>query len=1167
MAGVASLTMVFSSIPTVFAAETNPIEITGTHSATSSDTSTWWQPIDSAFLTDKVSEKADVNIVVDPSITYQQYEGIGISLDETSVSNLWKLGEKEDGTYDMDKIEGIVKMLCSPEEGAGFELFRLTIGSPDCIEHIPFWSYDDMPHGEEDWNLEHFSIEKDITYHIIDTAKLIQKYNPDVKFFASAWSAPGWMTTTDSFVGKVNADNTDYNDSELRDDCIEVFAEYYAKYVEAYAEQGIDIYAITELNEPGCAVPYPSMQMTIEQQQKLAIAIKNAFAAHHLDTKLWMNDFNFWDWKNPESTETKNYYRVFENTEAGQLGNETFAAADGVAFHPYWGDASAMKDAFNTYGLPVYLTEAGGMDPGTVLSYFRLNCSSYAGWAMITDQRGGTLHWTNGTQFIPEENVEEWAKIGARNSWPNRLIVAHQDTKEPTYASYFGNLGQMAKYLDAGATRVYSSDPQNGVTNATYINKDNGDTVEYVMVLNNTGNEKTVNVSVGGKTGNITIARGFTTLTWTMPKGNTEGNTAPVIDPIDPIVTGQYETLTYRVTATDDQHDTVKFYALEAPSGVAVNPKTGEVTWTPSSVGEFDIVIAATDGVSHSETTMHIVVESAPLPVPGRLNVGESATEESNSSSVYEINAAAGGTYLLTVNYTTAGAVTDQAVTVVIDGEEVVTKTLTTATNNNSMIMPIDLTAGIHEISVKYTGIDFTVNYLNIAEKTDTYIPATIEAENYKDGANVTLSSSRRTTAISMTDISWAEYDLKSLAEGEFVVSANAATTVADVVLTISVDGEEVATLDVPQTRNATTYSATGDSTPFTLTRGNHTVRLTLNDGSVAAFDKISFKTDALVVADKEALQAEVNEANTIDLDQYINDGKDTFTDALANAQAVLADEEATQAQVNSALNNLKLAISGLVPTADKTLLANAIELAKGLDLDNYVSNYEKEALPGVIADAEELLNNPDALQNEVNYQTEDLLKVVNGLVEKADKTDLDSAIADAEAVDTELYTENTVKVFTEALETAKTVSADEFATTEDVNIATIALQEAQAKLVTVSSVKELENLIAESEGLDLEKYQNTEGFAEAIEAAKAVLNDENATQEDINAALTALRAANGALVPIKTDIPNDGKGPESPTTVATGDHAMIMPIAAVCVIAFAGLSVLVYKKKKERME
>ncbi len=97
-----------------------------------------------------------------------------------------------------------------------------------------------------------------------------------------------------------------------------MFARYYVKYLQAYAKHGIQVDALTLLNEPGIDVVYPAMDISVEQQQKLAVAIKREVQARRLGTELYVHDFNFWDWRDPNSTETKNYYRILNDPQAQQ---------------------------------------------------------------------------------------------------------------------------------------------------------------------------------------------------------------------------------------------------------------------------------------------------------------------------------------------------------------------------------------------------------------------------------------------------------------------------------------------------------------------------------------------------------------------------------------------------------------------------------------------------------------------------------------------------------------------------------------------------------------------------------------------------------------------------------------------------------------------------------
>ena len=259
-------------------------------------------------------------MVIDPSTLRQRYSGIGFSLDETSVSNLWKLTPA--------KREKAIRLLVDPKTGAGFDRFRLTIGSPDLIEHLPFWSYDELPAGvTEDWNLKYFSIQRDIDLHIVDTVKLIQRYNPRATFFASAWSAPAWMKTNNRFLGEValkpGSTTTYYQVGKLRDD-----AHRRVRPVLRQVRPGV-----REARHQGRR-PDPAERARHRRglsgdghQRRAAAEARDGDQARgearpSCDTELYVHDFNFWDWRDPNSTETKNYYRIF-NDPNGRQGRAT----------------------------------------------------------------------------------------------------------------------------------------------------------------------------------------------------------------------------------------------------------------------------------------------------------------------------------------------------------------------------------------------------------------------------------------------------------------------------------------------------------------------------------------------------------------------------------------------------------------------------------------------------------------------------------------------------------------------------------------------------------------------------------------------------------------------------------------------------------------------------
>ncbi|MEU9386946.1 glycoside hydrolase family 30 beta sandwich domain-containing protein, partial [Streptomyces sp. NPDC048279] len=577
--------------------------VTGTYA---SDGVRAWRPLPVVRTGTDTGGPVDATVVADPSALRQEYTGIGFSLDETSVSNLWKLTPGERARA--------VRLLVDPEHGAGLDRFRLTIGSPDLIEHLPFWSEDDLPAGvTEDFGLKHFSIRRDLDLHIVDTIKLIQRYNPRATFFASAWSAPAWMKTNNRFLGEVAlkpGSSTDYYQAgKLRDDCIEVFARYYVKFVQAYARQGIRVDALTLLNEPGMDVVYPAMDISVAQQQKLALAIKRELRDARLGTRLYVHDFNFWDWRDPNSTATKNYHRIFDDAPDGSVtGAQVRRAADAIAFHPYWGDPTVMRDAYEQTGKPVQLTETSDLSPSTVLDDFRLDAGSYILWAQTTDQDGGTLHWTPS-----RDNDIDWDQVAATTKWPDRLVTVNTATKRFTVRDELYRLGQFAKYLAPGDVRLESSAAADGVSNVVYRTRDGG----YVAVLGNgAGSDRRVRVAVGDQTFVVTVPAGsFATYRWQGKARTDSRDHAPVLAPAADVVADQYGTAQVPLKATDRDGDRLSYYATELPDGVTLDPGTGLVTIRPTATGERDLTFYVTDGRAHDQVTFHLTVRPHAAPV------------------------------------------------------------------------------------------------------------------------------------------------------------------------------------------------------------------------------------------------------------------------------------------------------------------------------------------------------------------------------------------------------------------------------------------------------------------------------------------------------------------------------------------------------------------------
>ena len=163
-------------------------------------------------------------IVVDDQRTYQTILGLGSSLEHSTCFNLSQLAP--------DQRAEVLKRLFDPQHGIGINLARICIGTPD-FTNRPWYSYDDLPAGEKDPELKKFSIQQDRDY-ILPVLKQALEINPELLIFASPWSPPGWMTSTDDMIG-----------GQLLPDFYDAYARYFVRFIQAYQNEGIPIYAIT----------------------------------------------------------------------------------------------------------------------------------------------------------------------------------------------------------------------------------------------------------------------------------------------------------------------------------------------------------------------------------------------------------------------------------------------------------------------------------------------------------------------------------------------------------------------------------------------------------------------------------------------------------------------------------------------------------------------------------------------------------------------------------------------------------------------------------------------------------------------------------------------------------------------------------------------------------
>jgi glucosylceramidase len=301
----------------------------------------------------------DPVIAVDSTTTYQPIDGFGYALTGGSAQLIYSLPADQRAALEQELFG---------TDGAhiGVSYLRVSIGASDMSARV--FSYDDnATPAQPDTTLANFDLSDDKTY-LVPLLKEILAINPTIKILGSPWSAPVWMK-----------DNNNSKAGSLASQYFGIYAQYFVKYVNAMAANGITIDAVTPQNEPLNANNNPSMVMTDTAEKRFVRDwLGPAFKAASIKTKIIVWDHNC---DVPSYPQT-----ILADANAAQY-------VDGSAWHLYAGDISALSTVHDAYpNKNIYFTEQYVGGPG--------NFGGDLDWHVKNLIVGATRNWSR--------NVLEW---------------------------------------------------------------------------------------------------------------------------------------------------------------------------------------------------------------------------------------------------------------------------------------------------------------------------------------------------------------------------------------------------------------------------------------------------------------------------------------------------------------------------------------------------------------------------------------------------------------------------------------------------------------------------------------------------------------------------------------------------------------------------------------
>ncbi|KAL3870680.1 hypothetical protein ACJMK2_038724 [Sinanodonta woodiana] len=398
-------------------------------------------------------------VTVDRNRHYQTVDGFGAAISNSAAYVIYHSPQRHE----------IMQTLFG-SSGIGISYIRLTMGGSD-LQAVPPYTYDDLPSGvATDFNLDHFSIAKDREF-IIPILKEAISINPKLKILGSPWTAPAWMKTSHSlFGGAFRAEDRYY----------QALSQYFLKFIQAYAAEGIPIDSITTQNEPMLSRDsYPTMTMSWENQRDLIKTyLGPLFKSHNIKTKIIIFDHN---WSGSDYPE-----HILADSTAS-----SFIA--GVAWHCYEG----------RHDTPLYFHEKHPH----VGMYFT-ECSG-GGW---DTNSAGTLAFDMRNLFIGQTRafakiVLLWNLALDEHSGPKVGVNGCQDCRGVVTVNSNGgyqknieyySIGHMSKFVQPGAIRLES--PYFGWDDLHTVAFKNPDQSVVIVVVNAySGHPKSFTIELDGK--------------------------------------------------------------------------------------------------------------------------------------------------------------------------------------------------------------------------------------------------------------------------------------------------------------------------------------------------------------------------------------------------------------------------------------------------------------------------------------------------------------------------------------------------------------------------------------------------------------------------------------------------------------------------------------------
>jgi glucosylceramidase len=353
-------------------------------------------------------------IDVDDTARYQRILGVGGAMTDTSA---WLIYDQLDAATRI----GLMNDLFGTA-GIHLSYTLVPMGASDFTRTGQPYTYDDIPAGQSDPQLAQFSIAHDDAY-ILPALREMLQINPQTMLMATPWTAPPWMKANDAYDDSNGA-------GTLLGSAYQAFANYFVRFLQAYAAEGVPVGAIVPDNEPNSAATFPSMAFTASgEAQWITQNLEPALDQAGLHPRLYGGDVG---WAAP-------YY------PSALVSSPANGALTGVAWHCYGGMPTVMSSLHAQVPADDQIvTECSqGIAPYPVpevlIGSLRNWSSAVMLWNLALDPSGGPVQPPNAG--CPHCTGE---------------VTIDEATQSVTFRLAYFQLGQVSAFVQPGAWRIGS---------------------------------------------------------------------------------------------------------------------------------------------------------------------------------------------------------------------------------------------------------------------------------------------------------------------------------------------------------------------------------------------------------------------------------------------------------------------------------------------------------------------------------------------------------------------------------------------------------------------------------------------------------------------------------------------------------------------------------------